>query len=532
MMKMYVCPKAMCALYNSCTLSRMIPATEQSDPDGDTGEILYFAACPELGETFCDLHEDSLVEVSNMQSGRYGEEDAQGAFYVMNQMLENAIEYLDFPISHGVVKHGPTKWNVPREQIDRIKSIVPHQAEEIETTFAKIAEMGFEPHEFLEPGEAFMDTALRPFTEEFFGYRKQTGDYYYADRAAQDEINGNKAKYRVAWDKLMHVLDECLPAKPSVVRAQSTLNGLLQLFEHRLAIGVDAVAQGDYNHALVLLKEKLCDVAADLRELNLIRKNEAETKRQAKAAKRQRLQLGSGMQDVAKMDDEHVKRCNWIFKALEEYRCQLKNQLADKRDKGPRISPPTEEWITSYINKVIFGLKRNKAGDFEDAERDGEVVHPITKRKVRTTLQQALGATINDIKHIYMNWREEKIREIHHTVIKSEKDFVANKEIDLAAGEHNWGGIEDEEAEFNKNIRMTIGKPKSRWMKNSTASYKKLKKALESKDYRFDYRIFIYWVGLHMEEFVKIPKMMSFKGMFGKVKDVESIIDMMVRFLK
>ena len=531
-MKMYVCPKVQCALYNSCTLSHMIPATKQSDPDGDTGEILYFAACPELGETFCDLHEDSLLEVPDMERECCDEEDAKCAFSMMNLMLEHAIEYLDFPILHGVMKHGPTKWDVPREQIDRLKSLVPHQAEEIETTFARIAATGFEPHEFLEPGEAFMDTALRPFAEDFFGYRKRLGDYYYTDSSAQDEVNGNKAKYRVAWDRLMRALDEILPAKASVVRVQSAVKGLLHLFERRLAMGADAVAKGDYNHALDLLKEKLCDVAADLREVNLTRKSKAEAKQQAKSAKRQGLQLGNGMQDVAKMDDEHAKRCSWIFKALEERRCQLKNLLADKRDKAPKICPPTEEWITSYINRFIFGLKKDGTGSFEDAERDGEVVHPITKRQIRTTLQQALGATINDIKHIYMNWREEMLKEVHHPVIKNEKDFASSKEIDLASGEHNWGGIEDDEAEFNRNIRMTIGKPKSRWMKKSSKSYTKLKKALASKDYRFDYRIFIYWVGLHMEEFVKIPQMMSFKGMFGKVMDIESILDEMARYLK
>lgn len=531
-MKMYRCKKVMCELYDTCTLNRMISASEQSYPDGDTGEILYFAACPEFGETFCDLHEGSLVDVPDAPGEDYSEEEAKSAFAMMNHLLEYAIEYLDFPILHGVVRHGPTKWVVPRERIDMLKELAPHQADEIETTCAKIAEIGFEPHEFLEPGEAFMDTALCPFTEDFFAYRKRTGDYYYSDKEAQGEVNGNKAKYRVAWDELMRALDKVLPAKSSVVRLQSTVKGLLQLFERRLSLGVDAVSKTEYDHALVVLKEKLCDVAADLREQNLTRKNEAEAKRQARAAKRQGLQLGCGMQDVAKMDDEHVKRCNWIFKALEERRCQLKNLLADKRDKSPKICPPTEDWITDYINAAIFKLKRDGAGNFEAMERDGAIVNPITKRQIRTTLQQALGVTINDIKHIYMSWREEKIKEIHHSVIKTEKDFVPNKDVDLAAGEHNWGGIQDDEAEINQNIRMTIGKPRSRWMKKSSESYNKLKRALENKDYRFDYRIFVYWVGLHMEEFVKIPKMMSFKRMLGKVQDIESLIDTMARFLK
>lgn len=285
-MKLYRCPKVMCELYGSCTLNRMIPASEQSDPDGDTGEILYFAACPELGETFCDLHEDSLVDVPDAPSEHYSEEDAKSAFAMMNHMLEQAIEYLDFPILHGVVKHGPTKWVVPRERIDMLKELVPHQADEIETTFARISETGFEPHEFLVPGEAFMDTALCPFTEDFFAYRKRTGDYYYSDKEEQGVVNGNRAKYRVAWDELMRALDKVLPAKSSVVRLQSTVKGLLQLFESRLSLGVDAVSKADYDHALVVLKEKLCDVAADLRELNLTRKREAEAKRQARAAKR------------------------------------------------------------------------------------------------------------------------------------------------------------------------------------------------------------------------------------------------------
>ena len=299
-MKMYRCKKVMCELYDTCTLNRMIPASEQSYPDGDTGEILYFAACPELGETFCDLHEDLLVDVPDAPGEHYSEEDAKSAFAMMNHLLEQAIEYLDFPILHGVVKHGPTKWVVPRERIDMLKELVPHQADEIETTCAKIAEIGFDPHEFLEPGEAFMDTALCPFTEDFFAYRKRTGDYYYSDKEAQGEVNGNKAKYRVAWDELMRALDEVLPAKSSVVRLQSTVKGLLQLFERRLSLGVDAVSKTEYDHALVVLKEKLCDVAADLREQNLTRKNEAEAKRQARAAKRQGLPV---VPDAACVDE-------------------------------------------------------------------------------------------------------------------------------------------------------------------------------------------------------------------------------------
>ena len=531
-MKKYACPKMLCELYDACPLSRMIPAEEQSDPMEETGEPLYFAACPELGETFCDLREDTQVDVSDVQHDSTGDDDVRCALGMMNHLLEQAAEYLCGPIVHGVAKHGPTRWEVPREKIDSLKEAVPHQAKEIKTTLAKIARDGFEPHQFLEPGDVFMVTALAPFTEDFFAYRRRAGDRFYSDVAAVDEVNESKAKYRAAWDGLLGELDTILPAKASIIRVQNSVKGMLLLFERRLSLGVDAVSSVEYEHAVVTLKEKLCDVAADLRKLNLTRKNDAEAKRQERSAKRLAAQLGPGLQGAAKMDDEHVKRCSWIFKALEAHRCQLKSLLEDNRTKKPKLGPPTEDRITQYINVVVFRLKKNDDGNYLETERDGAAVRPITKRQVRTTLQQALGATIDDIKHIYMDWKEEQLKELHHAHITTERAFVPDKDIDLAGGEHNWGGIEDEEAEFNQTVRMTIGKPKSRWMWKSSESYNKLKKSLEDKKYRFDYRIFTYWIGLHMEAFVKIPRMMDFKAMLGTVKDVETLLESLARFIK
>lgn len=65
----YSCPKVLCALYESCPCNRLIPAQEQSDPDEDTGESLYFAACSEQGETFCNLHADELLDDDVSRNG-------------------------------------------------------------------------------------------------------------------------------------------------------------------------------------------------------------------------------------------------------------------------------------------------------------------------------------------------------------------------------------------------------------------------------------------------------------------------------
>lgn len=269
-------------------------------------------------------------------------------------------------------------------------------------------------------------------------------------------------------------------------------------------------------------------------------RNGSEDREREKEAKRQALRLGVGSHGVGKMDEEHVKRCDWIFKALEEYRCQLKQQVEDVRAKPPKLGPPTEDWITAYINAAIFSLKKGKSGKFMPENRKGKEVKPITKRQIRTTLQQALGTTINDIRRIYMDWREGQLKSIHQSVIRTEtehdireeNEHDERKDVDLAGGEHNWGGIEDEEAIFNRNVRMTIGKPKSIWLKKSTASYNKLQKSLKGKTYRFDYRIFIYWIGLRMEAFVKIPRQVNFKDMLGTVNDVETLLETMSRFVK
>lgn len=61
----YTCPKNLCPLFDSCPSNRSIPAQEQSSPDEETGEPLYFAACQEFGETFCNLRADELTEIES-----------------------------------------------------------------------------------------------------------------------------------------------------------------------------------------------------------------------------------------------------------------------------------------------------------------------------------------------------------------------------------------------------------------------------------------------------------------------------------
>lgn len=58
----YACPKELCQLFDSCPCNRSIPAQEQSSPDEETGEPLYFAVCQEFGETFCNLRADELKD--------------------------------------------------------------------------------------------------------------------------------------------------------------------------------------------------------------------------------------------------------------------------------------------------------------------------------------------------------------------------------------------------------------------------------------------------------------------------------------
>ena len=346
-MKAYVCSKTLCELYGSCPISRLIPALEQSDPDGETGEILYFAACPENGETFCDLREDSLAEVPDMAAEK----------------------------SDGII-------------VDNAKS-------------------------------------------------------------------------------------------------QVNTDGV-----------VDSVVTNESKRLI-----------------------------------------------------EHLKRCRWIFRALEEWRKQLKLELEDVRSKKrPFLNPPTVDWIAKYINAMVFGLKRKKDAngnrrDFISETRCGKNIVPITGRQVRWTLGLALGMTIDDMKKIYADWKERELKG-ENEVARGSKDkgdadnreenvVDGDREIDLAGGEHNWGGISDEDNSLSHlNSIVKVGGKPSIWMKKSTAAYEKLKKQIKDKPQYFDYGIFTYWVGLKLESFVRMPKQMNFRDVIGTVGTVEGIFERMERFRK
>lgn len=247
---------------------------------------------------------------------------------------------------------------------------------------------------------------------------------------------------------------------------------------------------------------------------------------------------------------EHANRCRWIFGALEAWRMVQKEQLEDVRViKKPFLNPPTVEWISDWINITIFGLKRSTdkngvVGGFLAAQREGRLIKPITKRQVGWSLERALGMTINDIRKIYADWKERELKgeneqngnhQFDDEFSDKNQDSVVgvDNDVDLAGGQHNWGGISDEENSLSHlNSIVKIGKKPSKWMKKSTNAYNKLKKQIETKPHYFSYEIFMYWVGLKLDAFVRMPKQMNFKDVIGTVGSVERIFDTLERFRK
>lgn len=221
-------------------------------------------------------------ETESLESAK---EDAEMGVAMMDIAFDRAIEKLGL-ISQCIVKRSATRWLMPREKIDSLKELVPHQADEIETTFQNIFENGFEPHQFLMPEEPFMREVLYAFSKEFFEYRLLVHDDYFSNTSLLNTFNGNKAKLRVGWDELLRTIDGLLPAKASVIRLHGSLKRMLDLFENRLLFCTSFDSQTEYDRALTILEEKLTDVAADLREQNMLRIERAEEKRRRKANKR------------------------------------------------------------------------------------------------------------------------------------------------------------------------------------------------------------------------------------------------------
>ena len=245
---------------------------------------------------------------------------------------------------------------------------------------------------------------------------------------------------------------------------------------------------------------------------------------------------------LGKQLSEHRKRCEWMFAGLEEWRGQQHDRLKEMRVvKDPFLKPPPVGWLTRYINLEVFHLPFDvQTKKFTAVRRDGKDVVPVTERQIRRSLELALGATINDIKRIYADWKERSVNEVARDKLarRSDGDSAgsvdarpSSGEVDLAGGEHNWAGIAQSDNDYAP-VQTCFKLPArpSKWMKKSSRSYLAFQSQIADKPEYFDYRIFMYWIGLRLKGFVGMRKSLNFKPLVGTVQHIEDLFAAFERF--
>ena len=245
---------------------------------------------------------------------------------------------------------------------------------------------------------------------------------------------------------------------------------------------------------------------------------------------------------IGKQLAEHRKRCEWMFAGLEAWRVQQRDQLNEVRvAKEPFLKPPTVGWLTQYINVEVFRLpfdeRTKKCGT---VCRDGKKVVPVSERQIGRSLELALGATINDIKRIYADWKERSVKEVAQDKLARKNDDdcagsvdvrLSSGEVDLAGGEHNWAGIAQSDNDYAPvQTSFKLAARPSKWMKTSSRSYQAFQSQIKDKPGYFDYRIFMYWIGLRLKGFVRMRSEVRFKPLLGTVQHIEDLFAALERF--
>ena len=252
----------------------------------------------------------------------------------------------------------------------------------------------------------------------------------------------------------------------------------------------------------------------------------------------------NAFQDVrlGKQLSEHRKRCEWMFAGLEEWRVQQHDRLMEKRvAKESFLRPPTVGWLTRYINVTVFRLSFDeRTKKYGVVCRDGKKVVPVSERQIGRSLELALGATINDIKRIYADWKERSVNDVARDKLarRSDDDSAgsvdvrpSSGEVDLAGGEHNWAGIAQSDNDYAPvQTSFKLAARPSKWMKTSSRSYQAFQSQIKDKPGYFDYRIFMYWIGLRLKGFVRMRSEVRFKPLLGTVQHIEDLFAALERF--
>lgn len=179
----------------------------------------------------------------------------------MLSVMSDAHAALMWDINRGLYNEGPTKIRVSDKKKAALVEDFPHQKGELELMFKQMEERGIKRQEFVLPNNAAMSRALRPFSEEFFGYRTRAGDAPVSPEYIE-KMNEASMDYICAWQTFFDDLPNYIDDDALITRIQNVYEGLYPEFKKRLLSGDAGVDVFEYRNMFNELKSKLLDVAA------------------------------------------------------------------------------------------------------------------------------------------------------------------------------------------------------------------------------------------------------------------------------
>lgn len=143
----------------------------------------------------------------------------------MLAVIKDADMAVMWDINLGLYNEGPTRIRVSDKKKAALVEDFPHQKGELERMFKQMEERGIKRQEFVLPNNAAMSRALRPFSEEFFGYRSKAGDAPVSSEYLA-KMNEASVDFICAWQTFFDDLPNYIDDDALLTRIQNVYEGL------------------------------------------------------------------------------------------------------------------------------------------------------------------------------------------------------------------------------------------------------------------------------------------------------------------
>ena len=177
-------------------------------------------------------------------------------------LLGNSQKSLDDQVTTGIRQEGITKFPMPdAEKQKELLAFVPKGQHDWAIRFWKrLAERGVERHEFVQPGNPFMNQALYPFSDDFFKLRERAGREANAPKI-EEEMRERLAGFLGSWQTFSDRLSEFFGTTPLVIKAQSAIGQILNIYSQWFIYQND---KEELKRRFLRLKDALDDLSIEI----------------------------------------------------------------------------------------------------------------------------------------------------------------------------------------------------------------------------------------------------------------------------